>query len=73
MQVFAISATGLSAAFRRFSESAERTARMADPSADVDYAAEAVEQIQAKQAVSANVSVIKTADEMLGRLLDIRA
>lgn len=73
MQVFSIASTGLQTAFRRFEQSAVRTARAGATQPDVDYAAEAVEQVSAKQAVTANVAVIKTADQMIGRLLDIKA
>jgi len=63
---------GLMAAERRFTESATRTARMAGDDS-VDYASEAVEQIQAKQAFSANVGVIKVADQMWQALLDLQS
>jgi flagellar hook protein FlgE len=39
---------------------------------DVDYGAEAVNQIEAKQAFTANVGVIKVADEMWQSLLDLQ-
>jgi flagellar basal body rod protein FlgC len=65
--ISSIGATGLSAAFDRFNASAQRTA-----SGESDLAAEAVVQISARQAVAANVAVIKTQDEMFRRLLDIK-
>jgi len=37
---------------------------------NVDIVSEMVEQIAAKLAFSANLSVIRTADEMQGRLVD---
>jgi flagellar hook protein FlgE len=73
MQVLTIAAAGLTRALGRFEASAVRTAQLADPNAEVDYAEEAVEQISAKHEVSANLAVIRTADEMLGELLDIKA
>ena len=50
--------------------SANRVANLAgDPN---DYAVEAVNQIEAKQAFKANVGVIKVADEMWDSLLSIQ-
>jgi flagellar hook protein FlgE len=72
MQVMAIASAGLDASLQRFTQSAQRTASAASPYADVDLANEAVEQISAKSAFSANVAVIRTADQMLGELLDMR-
>ena len=69
MQVFAIAAAGIAGATDRFAASAVRTA--ADPLADL--AGETVDRMTAKTAFSANVAVLKTADEMYGRLLDILA
>lgn len=69
MQVFAIAVSGLSDASARFAASAERTAR--DPLADL--AGETVERVQAEVAFKANVSVLKTADQMYGSLLDMIA
>ena len=73
MQVLAIASTGLDAAFQRFEQSAQRTARAASPYADVDLAQEAVEQISARASFSANIAVMRTANQMLGQLLDILA
>lgn len=73
MQVFAIAQAGLTGAVRRFEQSAARTAQAGSPQPDVDYADEAVAQISAKHAFTANLAVIKTADAMLGELLDIKA
>lgn len=63
---------GLMAAERKFTDSASRVARMAGDDS-VDYASEAVEQIQAKQAFSANAGVIKVADQMWRSLLDLQS
>ena len=73
MQVFSIASAGLQTAYRRFEQSAVRTAGVGAPDANVDLASEAVEQVSAKHAASANISVIKAADRMLGELLDIKA
>jgi len=73
MNPIATAQYGLFAATRRFEASAQRTAQMGDPSFEVDYGAEVVEQVSAKHAFSANLSVIRTADEMAQSLLDILA
>ena len=62
---------GLMAAERKFSDSASRVARMGGDDT-VDYAAEAVSQIEAKQALKANAGVIKVADQMFQALLDLQ-
>lgn len=67
MQAFAIAAAGIADASARFEASAARTAR--DPLQDL--AGETVERLTAEVALKANVSVLKTADEMYGSLLDI--
>ena len=69
MQAHAIAAAGVAAASSRFEASARRTA--ADPLAGL--ADETVERIGARIAFEANVSVLRTADEMTGALLDILA
>jgi len=71
MQVMAIAQAGLQTAQRRFEQSAQRTAAAASPYADVDMAQEAVEQISARTSFSANVQVIRTANQMMGELLDL--
>jgi len=67
MQAFAIAAAGIADASARFEASARRTA--GDPLNDL--AGETVERLTAEVALKANVSVLKTADEMYGSLLDI--
>ena len=69
MQAFAIAAAGIADASARFEASAIRTAR--DPLDNL--AAETVERLTAGVALKANVSVLKTADQMYGSLLDILA
>lgn len=65
----AIAAGGIASATARFEASAQRTA-----TAPLDnLGAEMVERSLAATAVSANVAVLKTADDMVGRLLDIFA
>ncbi len=73
MQVMAIASAGLQTSMQRFEQSAQRTAAAASPFADVDMAEEAVEQISARAAFSANVQVIRTANQMMGQLLDLLA
>jgi hypothetical protein len=69
MQALSIAAAGMSNALNRFETSARRTA-----SGSLDtLPQDAVEQMEAKTAFSANVAVARTADEMIGALLDIKA
>jgi flagellar hook protein FlgE len=73
MNPIATAQYGLFAASRRFEASAQRTAQMGDSSFDVDYGHEEVEQITAKHEFSANLAVIRTADDMQQSLLDLIA
>lgn len=73
MNPIATAQYGLFAATRRFEASAQRTAQMGDTGFNVDYGAEVVEQVSAKQEFTANIAVIRTADEMQQSLLDIIA
>lgn len=59
---------GMMAATRQLAASATRIAA----GGDVDYATEAVSQIEARQVFNANVGVIKVADEMWQSLLDLQ-
>jgi len=72
MDPISIARYGMMAATQRLDASASRVAGMAGGSS-VDYASEAVTQIEAKQAFSANVGVIKIADKMWQSLLDLQA
>ncbi|HYE47069.1 MAG TPA: flagellar basal body rod C-terminal domain-containing protein [Caulobacter sp.] len=72
MQALSIAAAGLTAATARLDASAQRVARWS-PASDVDLAREAVEQVSAKTAFKANAAVIRSADRMMGELLDILA
>ena len=73
MDPIATAQYGMLAASRRFEASASRVAQMGAPGAEVDLAAEIVSQITAKHELSANASVIRTAQDMVGDLLDIVA
>jgi flagellar hook protein FlgE len=75
MDPIATAQYGMLAASRKFEASAFRVAAMGDAeaNADVDLVSETVEQITAQHAFAANISVIKTADRMVGDLLDIIA
>lgn len=73
MDPISVARYGMMTAESRLSASAGRVAGLADPAGDVDYAAEAVEQIEAKQAFQANVGVIKVADEMWNSLLSLQS
>lgn len=67
--ILSTAAGGLNNALQRFEASARRTAEnpLADPGG------EAVERIHAEIALAANVQVIRTADRMMGSLLDMLA
>jgi hypothetical protein len=63
---------GMMAASQQLAASASRVAQMngGDPG---DYAAEAVTQIEARQAFVADTRVVRIADEMWQSLLDIQS
>jgi flagellar hook protein FlgE len=77
VQALNTAAAGMFAAADRLSASAQRVAAsgVEDTKAaeKTDLAKEAVEQISAKTDFKANAAVAKTADEMMGALLDIKA
>jgi flagellar hook protein FlgE len=62
---------GLLAASKSFEASATRVAGLGG--GDTDLASEAVNQVEAKQAFSANVAVIKIADSMWDSLLQLQS
>lgn len=64
MNPIATAQYGMLAATRRFEASAQRTAQAGSPNASIDMVSETVEQIQAKHAYSANLGVIRTANQM---------
>jgi flagellar hook protein FlgE len=76
VQVLATAAAGMFAAADRLSASAQRTAAWGleegQAESKVDLAREAAEQISAKTEVKAETAVIKTADDMMGALLDLK-
>lgn len=73
MDVYTVAAAGMQNAFKRLDSSAQRVVRWSSPDGeDVDLAAEAVEQIKAETELAANAAVVKTADKMMGSLLDIK-
>lgn len=57
-------------ATQRFEKAAANTARNATNGEDI--LSDLVEQINSRNAFKANINVIKTADDMLGSLLDIK-
>ena len=73
MNPIAIAQYGLTAASNRFAQSAQRISEMGVEGANVDLASEIVDMSLAKTDFSANIAVIRTADEMQGALLDILA
>ena len=69
ISAIAIATSGIASATARFEASAARTARAPLD----DLAGEAIERMSAATGLEANVAVLRTADEMTGRLLDILA
>jgi flagellar hook protein FlgE len=63
---------GMMAATQQLTASANRIAA-GGASGDVDYGAEAVNQIEASQSFKADVGVIKVADEMWQSLLNLQS
>lgn len=63
---------GLLAASRSFEASAVRVSGMGAEGSDVDLAKETVDQVEAKTAFKANLSVIKIADSMWDSLLKLQ-
>ena len=61
---------GMQRQVERFERAAGRIAQL--PEGARDLIKDTVEQIDAKAAFSANVSVIRTADEMMGTLINIK-
>jgi flagellar basal body rod protein FlgC len=72
MDPISIARYGMMAATQQLTASASRIAGAASDG-NVDYAREAVTQIQASAAFKADVSVIKVADKMWQSLLDIQS
>lgn len=68
MNPIAVAQYGMMAASRRFEASAGRVAQQGF---EADFARETVEQVSSKAEFSAGLNVIRTADEMMGDLLDI--
>jgi flagellar hook protein FlgE len=63
-------AAGMAMQAERFERTAQRIAQL--PGGEGDLVADTVEQIDAQHAFSANVAVARTADEMLGTLINIK-
>jgi flagellar basal body rod protein FlgC len=63
-------AHGLDAGFDRLSQAADRIARNG---AGDNVAGNMVDMLKARQTVRANVAVVRTADELIGTLLDVLA
>jgi flagellar hook protein FlgE len=72
MDPISIARYGMMAATQQLTASATRIAGAAGDG-NVDYASEAVTQIQASTAFKADVGVIKVADQMWQSLLDIQS
>jgi flagellar hook protein FlgE len=74
MSISAIAATaqyGVQQALSRFDKSAQNTVRDTN-GGNGDLADDVVDQMTAKQSFDANVKIMKTADNMMGTLLDLK-
>lgn len=67
IQAIGSAMTGIASATNRFDRAASRIAH------DDDLIGSSVDQITAKHDLAANVATIRTADEMIGSLIDIMA
>ena len=73
MNVLSTALAGMTAATNRFEASANKTLQSFTPEgSDQDMVEGVVGQISAKHEFEANVKVAKTADEMMGVLLDMK-
>ena len=68
MDAFSIGVAGVSPAMQRFDAGARQTA-----SSPSDLIQQVASRLEAKSDVQASAAVVKTADEMTGKLLDILA
>lgn len=64
---------GMTSAAQRFERSAVNTVQDTAPGAAGDLVGDVVDQIEARTAFAANAGVVRTADDMMKKLLDIRA
>ncbi|MFT4076326.1 MAG: flagellar basal body rod protein [Asticcacaulis sp.] len=71
MSAISTATSGMISASQRFDQAATNTVR--DASNNQDVLSDLVAQINSRNAFEANISVIKTADEMLGKVIDIKA
>ena len=71
MSLLTSAIAGVTTASARFDRSALRTIN--DASQNKDIVSDVVEQIDSRTAFTASLNVMKAADEMLGRVLDIKA
>ena len=62
---------GINTAVGQQTSSAQNLSNLQTPNNNVDVAKEVVNQIESKYAVDANADVMKTADKILGNLVDI--
>lgn len=71
MSMLTTAISGVTAASARFDKAA--TSMVNDAAQGKDIVSDLVEQIDSRNAFHASVNVVKAADEMMGRLLDIKA
>jgi flagellar hook protein FlgE len=72
MTAISIAASGMTSAIQRLDDAANTIANAGKLGSDADFNQAAIQQIQAEQSFEACVSVVRTADEMSGQLLNLK-
>lgn len=70
---FSLATEGIKAALDQQAMVAQRVAKLASDPMSTDLASESMQMIKNQHAMSANVKVAQTADQMLGTLIDMVA
>jgi flagellar hook protein FlgE len=73
MGIFGVALGGMAGAEARLETTAKRLAGVADPADTVDLSAEMVALMESRNTFAANANVLKTADEMERKALDVLA
>ena len=75
MRVTGAALAGINAAIRQIDQAADNLSRLADPSsaAEIDVSKDAVRLLSARSAFTANVKLIRAANELDEKLLDLLA
>ncbi len=70
MSILSVSTSGIYQASARFEKAASQT--VSDASSGKDILSDLVDQMESRNAFQASISVIKAADNMVGRVLDMK-